>query len=150
MDFNKEEDFNELSFYTLSHKDPSFIHQHIVDAYGAQIADETTKEIRTIFSLVGLYLYLEKGYTGREVQGFHILMSKNKIKWPKIDFPKNRGEINVSDVLTVKSGFERDKMIRNWCLSIWGEYRESRNLIVEIVEKYEKIKKRTANKEYKK
>lgn len=136
MNFKKEEDFNELSYYTLSHKDASFIHQHIVDAYGAQIADETTKEIRTIFSLVGLYLYLEMNYTGREVQEFHLLMSRKKIVWPKINFPKYRGEISVSDVLRTKQGLERDEMIRNWCVSVWKEYEENRNLIIELVKGY--------------
>ncbi|TXE11735.1 hypothetical protein FUA26_06605 [Seonamhaeicola algicola] len=120
----------------MTHKDSSFIHQHIVDAYGAQIANQTTKKIRTIFSLVGLYLYLEMDYTGRKVQEFHTLMSKNKMEWPKIDFPKYRGEIGVSDVLATKQGFERDNMIRNWCFSVWKEYEENRNSIIELVKKY--------------
>ena len=34
-----KEQFHELSFYTLAHRDPTFIHQHIVDAYTAQHAD---------------------------------------------------------------------------------------------------------------
>lgn len=34
---------NELSYYTLSHGDPSFIHQYIVDAFAAQHADENPK-----------------------------------------------------------------------------------------------------------
>ena len=32
---SEEELFHELSFYTLAHPDPAFIHQHIVDAYAA-------------------------------------------------------------------------------------------------------------------
>lgn len=139
MNFEKEEDFNELSYYTLSHKDSSFIHQHIVDAYGAQIADQTTKEIRIIFSLVGLYLYLEKNYTGKEVQKFHMLMSKKKMEWPNIVFPKYRGAISVSDVLATEKGLKRDEMIRNWCLSVWKEYEENRNSIIELIQKYKHI-----------
>lgn len=36
MKSNQDDPFHELSFYTLSHPDPSFIHQHSVDAYTAQ------------------------------------------------------------------------------------------------------------------
>ncbi len=74
-----QEQFHELSFYTLSLQDKYFIHQHIVDAYAAQTADINTKPIKIIFSLVGLYLFIEKKYTGREVQLAHMQMAKNKI-----------------------------------------------------------------------
>lgn len=132
----REEQYNELSFYTLSHQDISFIHQHIVDAYGAQTADENTKAIRIIFSLVGLYLYVEKNFTGRQVQQFHMEMAKSKKQWPKIDLPAKRGEINVSDVLAVSPGAERDKMIRKWCETVWDAYKDSRDVIANLVEQF--------------
>ena len=67
-----EDQFHQLSFYTLAHPDKKyFIHQHAVDTYQAQMADENTKPITIIFFLLGLYLYHEKNYTGRQVpQGF--------------------------------------------------------------------------------
>jgi hypothetical protein len=61
-----QDEFYELSYYTLAHPDNVyFIHQYIVEAFQTQSADKDTKPIRLIFSLLGLYLYLEKGYTGR-------------------------------------------------------------------------------------
>ena len=73
--------FNELIFYTLGHPDMAyFIHQHVVDAYTAQNADEKTKPIAITFALAGLYLYVEMKYSGRQVQLAHIQMSKNKKK----------------------------------------------------------------------
>jgi Family of unknown function (DUF5946) len=57
--------YHELSCYTLAHRDPSFIHQYIVDAYTAQHANETTKPIAVVFALIGLYLHIEKNFTGR-------------------------------------------------------------------------------------
>jgi len=45
--------YNELAYYTLSHADPSFIHQHIVDAFAAQNADEHSKPISVAFALLG-------------------------------------------------------------------------------------------------
>ena len=52
----RRELYHELSAYTLSHPDPSFIHQYVVDAFAAQTADENTKPIALTFALVGLYL----------------------------------------------------------------------------------------------
>ena len=107
--------FHELSFYTLSHGDPKFIHQHIVDAFAVQTADENTKPIAVIFGLAGLYLLIEKNFTGREVQQMHLLMSQNKKPWPQIKLPINRGAITVAEVLATNPGKERDEMIYKWC-----------------------------------
>jgi len=119
-----QEKFYELSYYTLSHKDPAFIHQHIVDAYGAQHADENSKPVAVYFTLMGLYLYLEKNYTGRQVQLAHMKVAKNKKGWLKFNLPKSRGEITVSDVLNIPPGKNRDEMIRKWCVSVWDVYKE--------------------------
>lgn len=128
--------FNELSFYTLSHPYPVFIHQHVVDAYGAQTALTGTKKIRLIFSLAGLYLYLEKGYSGREVQLFHMRMAKRKKTWPHIEIPQERGSIFVADVLKASPGEERDLMIRKWCESVWCTYSSEKNRVEELVRSY--------------
>ncbi len=73
-----QEKYNELSYYTLAHTDPSFIHQHIVDAYAAQHADENTKSITLTFALVGLYLHIEKKYSGKEVQRAHMQLANQR------------------------------------------------------------------------
>jgi hypothetical protein len=57
--------YDQLSLYTLSHADPSFIHQHVVDAFAAQHADDRTKPITLTFALVGLYLHAERGFSGK-------------------------------------------------------------------------------------
>ena len=129
-----EEAFHKLSFYTLAHPDMIyFIHQHIVDAYQAQTASATSKPIGLIFSLVGLYLYIEKGYTGRQVQQMHMKLAQNKKEWPEIKLPGKRGAITVSEVLKKQPGEERDKMIHNWCVSVWNAYSESHQTIEALV-----------------
>ncbi|HEX6716913.1 MAG TPA: DUF5946 family protein, partial [Pyrinomonadaceae bacterium] len=67
-----QEKFYELSYYTLAHQEPAFIHQHIVDAFTAQTADQNTKPIAVAFALIGLCLYLEKNCTGKQVQLAHM------------------------------------------------------------------------------
>jgi hypothetical protein len=117
--------FHELSFYTLGHPDKEyFIHQHGVDAFQAQTADEETKLIGLVFALIGLYLFLEKGYTGKQVQQAHMKMAENKKSWPRLSLPASRGQITVADVLNTTPGPERDLMIKSWCASVWQAYKD--------------------------
>lgn len=87
------EEFYELSYYTLAHPDLSFIQQHVVDAFAAQTASDDTKRIEITFALIGLYLYLERGYTGKQVQLAHMSLAKRNKEWPKFALPKLRGEV---------------------------------------------------------
>jgi hypothetical protein len=126
--------FDELTFYTLSHRDPRFIHQHVVDAYAAQLADEQTKPIKLVFSLVGLYLFLEKGFTGRQVQQMHMRLARRRKQWPRLSLPSGpRGDVTVSTVLAAPPGPARDEMIRSWCASVWQTWQASRPRIVDLL-----------------
>ena len=140
MSFNiaESKEFNELSFYSMSHPNREyFIHQHVVDAYQAQISNSETKPIAVIFALLGLYLYLEKGFTGREVQLMHMKIAKNKpVVWPKVVFPGRRGEITIQDVLKLESSEDKDTMIRNWCESVWNAYAESQQTVRDFTNSY--------------
>jgi Family of unknown function (DUF5946) len=127
------ESFYELSYYTLAHSDPAFIHQHIVDAFTAQTASADTKPIAVAFALIGLCLYLEKNYTGKQVQLAHMALTRRKREWPKFDLPESRGEISVTDVLNEPAGPLRDAKIREWCASVWQAYSESHSIVLELV-----------------
>jgi hypothetical protein len=134
MQRSTQDQFNELSFYTLAHPDMIyFIHQHVVDAYQAQMANEKTKPIGLTFSLIGLYLYLEKDYTGRQVQQAHMKLAQNKKVWPAFELPISRGEITVSQVLHTAPGAERDSMIKEWCKSVWYSYKNSHETVASLV-----------------
>jgi len=128
--------YNQLSYYTLAHKDPAFIHQHIVDAYTAQIADKNTKPIAIAFALAGLYLYLKKDFTGKQVQQMHMKMAKRKREWPSFDLPKYKGDITVHEVLATPDGFARDEMIREWCISVWNAYASSQGKVSKLLSEY--------------
>ena len=134
MTISSEEQYHELSFYTLAHQDKSFIHQHIVDAYIAQTANQNTKAISLVFSLAGLYLYVEKNYTGRQVQQVHLQMAKNKIAWPSINLPEYRGNISVANVIEEAPGPQRDDMIHKWCISVWDAYKDNSEVIAALLQ----------------
>lgn len=129
----EQEIYDKLAYYTLSLGDEEFIHQHIVDAFGAQNADKKTKPIGICFALAGLYLYLEKDYTGRQVQLAHVQMAKKRKTWPALELPENRGEITIKDVIDIEPGKERKKMIRQWCNSVWQAYSQSHDIVAALV-----------------
>lgn len=74
--------YNQLALYTLQLPDPEFIHQHIVDAFAVQHAGPASKPIAIVFALIGLYLYLEKGFNGRQVQQAHMRLARQKNTGP--------------------------------------------------------------------
>lgn len=132
---NKQDLYNELAVYTLAHPSPNFIHQHIVDAFAAQYANEKTKWITIYFALIGLYLYVEKSYTGKEIQLEHIRLSNKKKEFLPFTLPKNRGNFTIEDVLKKEQGIERDKAIEIWCKEIWEAYESCKSFIIQYLEK---------------
>lgn len=124
--------YHELMAYTLAHRDPAFIHQHVVDAWAAQHADESAKPIGLVFALVGLYLHVEKGYTGRQVQRAHMQMGKHRKKWLKPPLPPCPASIGIRDVMATEAGLARDAMIHAWCGSVWAAWKNSRDYIVDL------------------
>lgn len=136
--------FYKLSCYTQTHPDPSFIHQYAVDAFTAQCANGNTKPITISFALIGLYLHIEKNFSGREVQIAHVKLAKHRKEWPKFNLPLSRGHVTVYDVLDAPRGPERDEMIHKWCISVWDAYSDSHKKVADLVqaELYDRQKKR--------
>jgi len=129
----EREIYDELCFYTLAHGGPEFIHQHVVDAWAVQYADERTKPIGLTFGLVGLYLHLEKGFTGRQVQLAHMKLGKRKHVWPTFVLPDGRGSVTAADVMAVPAGVERDRAIDAWCASVWEAFQSNRETVATLL-----------------
>jgi hypothetical protein len=129
----EEDAYHEVSAYTLTHGDPSFIHQHVVDAWAAQHADAHSKPIGVFFALVGLYLHIEQGFTGREVQRAHMQLAKRREPWPVGALPVARGRITAVDVLSSPEGAARDAMIHAWAQAVWEAYAGSRAPVIELL-----------------
>jgi hypothetical protein len=127
---------SELSYYTLAHGDPRFIHQHLVDVYGAQHVRDSTSTIGTAFALAGLYLAVERGFTGRQVQKMHMLMGGKSKQWPRFDQPESVGPLTVADVLAVEPGPDRDEKLMQWCASVWAAWSTQQGRVREMVDRY--------------
>jgi hypothetical protein len=130
---SEQDAYDELRCYTLAHGDPSFIHQHAVDAFTAQHANDQTKPIALAFSLVGLYLFIERQFSGKQVQRVHMKLANDKQSWPVFVLPRERGSITVIDVLVAPAGIQRDKAIQAWCASVWEAFHESRGAVIELL-----------------
>jgi hypothetical protein len=124
--------YNKLAFYTLAHGDPAFIHQNVVDAFAAQSAGPLTKPITIVFALIGLYLHVEKGFTGKQVQRAHMQLARYRRQWFMPVRPLDRGAIHIQDVLAAAPGAARDTMIHCWCESAWHSWSASRQQIVDL------------------
>jgi len=125
--------YDELASYTLTHRDPAFIHQHVVDVFAAQHATGDSKPIGVAFALIGLYLHVERGRSGREVQQAHMRLGRQRRQWPTFDLPPTRGEITIADVLSVAPGGERDRAIDHWCASVWQAWSGSHERVVTLL-----------------
>ena len=126
--------YDEVAPYTLTRGDPTFIHQHVVDAFAAQSASATDKPIRTAFALIGLYLHLERGCTGRQVQLAHMRLARRRREWPRFDLPAHRGEVTAVDVLRATPGEARDGAIEAWCASVWAAWAVSHKQVAALLE----------------
>lgn len=130
-----EDAYNELCAYTLDHalRDAAFIHQHVVDAHAAQAADEHSKPMGVTFALVGLYLHVEKQFSGRRVQRVHMELARSKRQWPTLALPVDRGSMTALDVMAAPPGAARDRAIDEWCASVWNAYSATRQPIIDLL-----------------
>lgn len=116
MDFSA---YNELASYTLSLGDPAFIHQYVVDARGASADLANAKPVRIFFALAGLYLLIERGYSGKKVQEAHMYMGRSKQAWPLFALPTTVPAMGPADVMRQPPGKQRDEAIKQWCAEVW-------------------------------
>ena len=126
---------DEVYVYTVGR--PGSILQHVVDAFAVQSAGEHSKPIGVVFGLVGLYLRVEKQFSGRQVQAVHMKLGRRKRVWPTIYFPGDRGSMTVVDVLAASAGPERDMAIDNWCRSVWLSFAGNRGTVITLLGEYQ-------------
>jgi len=126
----EQKHLEELTAWSLSLGDKAFVHQHVVDAWAAQHASQQSRPISVAFALIGLYLHLERGVTGRQVQRVHMLLGQPRGRgpgrkdWPRFPLPLGRGNVRVSEVVALPEG-DRVAAIDRWCSSVWAAWGES-------------------------
>ncbi|HEY7984389.1 MAG TPA: DUF5946 family protein [Ktedonobacterales bacterium] len=114
--------YGELVAYTVTRGRDAFIHQHVVDAYGAQHVGPRSRPIGVAFALLGLYYACERGYSGRQVQHMHMLLARRSKTWPPFSPPPNVGPLTVADALAAEPGAARDTAVRAWARAVWDAW----------------------------
>lgn len=115
---------DELNAYTLEYAGAEFVHQHLVDAYAAQHISRDSKPVKQAAALVGLYLFVERGYTGRQVQQAHMALGNKMKQWTLWEPPCERAGLTVMDPLKVPAGVQRDEAIKQWARAVWTMWGE--------------------------
>lgn len=129
--------YDEVYVYTMGR--PGFILQHVVDAFGVQTASDASKPISVVFGLVGLYVRVERQFSGRQVQEVHMKLGRRKRDWPRVYLPEARGSMTVADVLAAPAGVERDIAIDDWCRSVWAAVSGNRQTVIALLREYQII-----------
>lgn len=133
---SEQQAYEQLQYYTLAHGGREFLHQHVVDAWAAQHADERTKPTALAFALIGLCLHLERGFSGRQVQRVHMLLARRRHNWPSFPLPRERGSLTASHVMAAPPGLERDRAIDAWCASVWQAFRDSHPAVARLLQEH--------------
>ncbi len=123
--------YDQLAFYTLAHQDQQyFIHQLIVDAYGAQHIAASTKPVAVFSTLVGLYLFSECGCSGKEVQDAHRRFGNSMKAFKRSGLPAGKAAMNIAMVLRVPEGQQRDEAIKQWAREVWHSWQGERDQVI--------------------
>jgi hypothetical protein len=125
----------QLTYFTLSRADPFFIHQVAVDAYAAQHAGPRTKPISIAFALVGLYLVIERGFTGRQAQRAHMELARREKQWPRFQCPEASSVLTVRDPILVPDA-EKEEAILRWGRAVWESWKGEEERITGLLETY--------------
>lgn len=130
--------YAEVSGFEFQHPVMLRYHQLSVDAYGAQHAGPPTTPIRLGYSLAGLWLALEHGFSGDEVRAVHAHMGHAQDWWPTFEPPTGPPRMTVRDV--AEQGVRRGSSTghatatRAWAEAVWGGWTAERATVAADVE----------------
>jgi hypothetical protein len=119
--------YGEVAGFELAHPDlVARFHQLAVDTYGAQHTGGDGRGIRIAYSLVGLHLALDRGWTGLAVRTLHQRMGRPQPTWPAFAKPPRRKTQTVLDVAL--AGARADSVaghaaaVQRWAAAVWAEW----------------------------
>jgi hypothetical protein len=109
-------------------------HQLTVDAYGAQHAGPPTGYVYVSYSLVGLYLALERGWSGTDIRALHQRMGHPDPSWPLFQRPLLTAGVTIADVAEagarVGSVEGHAASVERWAKSVWSSWADQRAVVI--------------------
>ena len=96
-------------------------HQTCVDAYLLQHVDVSTKPITLCFALNGLYLVLERGWTGLAAREAHQRLAETVPRgdWPSHEQPRDVGTMTVLHPAMASTPTEQAEAVERWGAIVW-------------------------------
>ena len=125
----------EVAGFEAEHPAVRTSHQLLVDAYGAQHA--APGSIRLPYSLVGLQLTLDHGWTGEAVRLLHGRLGKPRPDWPAFVRPERAGTRTVLDVAEAgaRTGSEHGHTdaLHVWATDVWSAWSDQHAAVAALV-----------------
>lgn len=110
------------------------LHQLTVDAYGAQHAGPPTGQRRVAYSLAGLALAIERGWSGAEVRDLHARMGPVQPSWPSLPPPAEPAPVTVADVVAAGAWADSPRghaeVVERWARAVWASWSDHRDVIL--------------------
>lgn len=112
-------------------------HQLTVDAYGAQHTGPRTRTITTAFALNGLYLVLERGFSGTHAREAHGYLAETVPEWPRFAPPSGPPAyaVTVLDVALAGSPEEHRDLLMRWGGCAWDAWRHVHAEVAEMTDR---------------
>jgi hypothetical protein len=98
------------------------LHQMTEDAYRAQHAGPQVPEIGVAFSLIGLHLALDEGWSGTAVRAAHQHLAARGGPWPRFIPPGLPAEETIGDVAGSPTPEEHTRRVGAWAASVWQRW----------------------------
>ncbi len=108
-------------------------HQLLVDTYGAQHVGPRSPAITGAFGLIGLYLTLERGWTGLRVRAAHQALAARYRDWPLLGRPPEAASMTVQDLAFAGTPAEYVEVLHDWAGTVWASWRREHPRIAELV-----------------
>jgi hypothetical protein len=109
-------------------------HQMCVDAYLCQHVGPGTKAISICFGLNGLYMMLERGFTGLQARAAHGYQAENFTAWPRFEPPPDVGPLTAVDVALAGSPEEHVDLVRRWGRQVWDAWSHAHEEIAALTD----------------
>jgi Family of unknown function (DUF5946) len=109
-------------------------HQLLVDTYTAQHVGPNAAAITGAFALVGLYLALERGWSGLEVRDAHQALANRYRDWPRFaGAARAQAAVTVEDLALAATTSQYAETLHRWARAVWASWRDEHGLVRALV-----------------
>lgn len=109
------------------------LHQLTVDAYGAQHAGPPTGQRYVAYSVAGLALAIEHGWSGPQIRDLHARMGPVQPSWPPLPPPAAPAGMTVADVVSAgawaNSPEGHAEAVPRWAGAVWNSWSDQHDEI---------------------